>query len=51
MPEWSVLQWLDAGTTPLLVMIVLGLWKIERRLLKVEWCLGIRSTKQGGKNV
>lgn len=36
MAEWSILNWLDAGHTPLLVIIVLVLWRLERRLLKLE---------------
>jgi hypothetical protein len=42
MPEWSVLQWLDAGTTPLLIIIALGLWRLDRRLLRVEVILDIK---------
>lgn len=36
MPDWSLLNWLDAGTAPLLVLVFLLQWRIDRRLLKVE---------------
>lgn len=44
MPEWSLLQWLDAGTVPLLMLIVLGLWRIDRRLYKVEIIMQVKKT-------
>lgn len=39
--DWSLLDWLDAGTAPLLAFIFLMLWRLDRRVLKIETRLDI----------
>lgn len=36
MPDWSLLQWMDATGTPLLALVFAILWRLERRILKIE---------------
>jgi len=43
MLDWSVLQWLEAGQTPLLILMAYFLWKVERRVLAIEISAGIKT--------
>ena len=36
MLEWNVLEWLQAGQTPLLILMAYFLWKVERRVYTME---------------
>lgn len=45
MPEWSLLQWLDAGDVPLILIAIGLLWRLERRVLLIEFHLGVKKPK------
>jgi hypothetical protein len=40
----ALLQFLTVAPTPLLILVIVALWKIDRRLLKVETKLEIEET-------
>ena len=42
MLDWSVLQWLEAGQTPLLILMAYFLWRVERRVLAIELSAAFR---------
>lgn len=46
MPEWSILQWLDAGTAPLIALVFAILWRLERRILKIEIAMKLEPERE-----
>lgn len=36
MPEWSLLQFASAGTPMLLLLVIGALWRLERRVYRLE---------------
>lgn len=45
MPEWSLFEWVSAGDVPLLAVVIVFLWRLERRVLRIEYALELEADK------
>lgn len=36
MIDWSILEWLQAGQTPIMLVVAVLLWRLERRVFIIE---------------